>query len=153
MNWSGKVLLWEEYGLFLGSAGTAEPHESPAIKICIALEGDFGLRITETESWTDYTSAIIPAGLAHAIEGRGNKMAMFLLAPEGDLGQLLIPLTSENNINEIPARILKNILEWISIFGASNNRLSHSTNACRRRSMAAAGRTRFKRAARVFALN
>ncbi len=116
MNWSGKVLLWEEYGLFLGAAGTADLHESPAIKICISLEGDLGLRNSETDDWKSYTAAIIPAGILHGIEGRGNKMAMFLLAPEGKLGQLLIPVTSENRISTILQPTLEKIRPHIAPF-------------------------------------
>src|SRR5262245_34975841 len=116
MNWSGKVLLWEEHGLFLGSAGTADLHESPAIKICISLAGGFGLRASDKDAWQSYTSAIIPAGTLHAIEGRGNKMAMLLLAPEGRLGQLLIPLTSENMVKELPANIADEIRPLLEAF-------------------------------------
>jgi AraC family transcriptional regulator len=116
MNWSGKVLLWEEYGLFLGAAGTADLHESPAIKICISLENNFGLRISDADNWKNYSAAIIPAGLQHAIEGRGNRMAMFLLAPEGSLGRRLISATQENEITQIPAVILQKIISLLSVF-------------------------------------
>lgn len=119
MNWSGKVLLWEEYGLFLGAAGSAEMHESPAIKICISLNDHFELRISEDNSWQKYTSAIIPAGTQHAIEGHRNKMAMFLLAPEGKLGQQLITVTNENNITVMSADILRSISPLLSMFDNS----------------------------------
>jgi AraC-like DNA-binding protein len=109
MNWSGKVFLWEEHGLFTGLAGTAALHESPAIKICISLESNFELRTSETEDRQSYTSAIIPAGQLHGIEGQCNKMAMLLLAPEGKLGQLLIPVISENGIAKISDAALKEI--------------------------------------------
>jgi AraC family transcriptional regulator len=105
MTWSGKVLLWEEHGLFFGRAGDAALHESPAIKVCISLEDNFGLRTSEAANWTDYNAAMIAAGQPHAIEGRGVKMAMLLLAPEGELGQLL---TGEG-IKVIPDSILPNI--------------------------------------------
>jgi AraC family transcriptional regulator len=120
MNWSGKVLLWEEYGLFLGAAGLADLHQSPAIKICIAVEGDFGLRISDGDNWQSYTAALIPAGLSHAIEGRGNKMAMFLLAPEGKLGQLLIPATLADQITEIPNQRSAKLLPQIALFDELN---------------------------------
>ncbi len=120
MNWSGKVFLWEEHGLFLGAAGTADLHESPATKICISLESNFGLRSSESASWQNYSAAIIPAGVIHAIEGRKTKMAMFLLAPEGELGQLLIPMVSENRIAEISDRVSKGARDWIPAFEASN---------------------------------
>lgn len=108
MNWSGKVLLWEEHGLFFGRAGNAAQHESPAIKVCISLEGSFGLQ----NNSKNYTSAIIPAGEPHTIEGRGVKMAMLLLAPEGELGQLL----GGEGITEIPGTILNKILPFLDSF-------------------------------------
>lgn len=108
MNWSGKVLLWEEHGLFFGRAGDAALHESPAIKVCISLEGPFGLQ----NNSQNFTAAIIPAGAPHSIEGRGVKMTMLLLAPEGELGQLL---TGES-IERIPDDILPNILPLLKQF-------------------------------------
>jgi AraC family transcriptional regulator len=120
MNWSGKVLLWEEYGLFLGAAGTADLHESPAIKICISLKENFGLRISETDDWKNYTAAIISAGFSHAIDGRGNRMAMFLLAPEGSLGQLLLPVISENRIAAISDPVSKCMRDGIPAFESSD---------------------------------
>lgn len=120
MNWSGKVLLWEEYGLFFGAAGSAELHESPAIKICISLNDSFELRTADEPNWEKYNSAIIPAGLSHAIEGLGNKMAMFLLAPEGGLGQQLIPFASENKITKIPDEKIREILSSIPAFDSSD---------------------------------
>jgi AraC-like DNA-binding protein len=116
MNWSGKVFLWEEYGLFFGTAGSTVLHESPAIKICISLEGSFQLRTADDKPGQSYASAIIPAGHPHAIEGDGHKMAMFLLAPEGELGQLLISITSEHQISSIPEHIFNTIRREINIF-------------------------------------
>jgi AraC-like DNA-binding protein len=132
MNWSGKVLLWEEYGLFFGAAGTAELHESPAIKICISLESNFRLRTSENDNWKDHTATIIPAGLPHAIEGGGNRMAMFLLAPEGSMGQLLSPAISTNQITEIPEPKPANLLKAIARFegpyidGSTGDEIYHS---------------------------
>lgn len=93
-------------------------HESPAIKICISLEGEFQLRSSAKSDRKKYTSAIIPAGRLHAIEGGGNKMAMLLLAPEGKLGQLLIPVTAEKEIVEIPGAVLKELLALLDSFKA-----------------------------------
>jgi len=91
------VSLWEEHGLFVGNAGAAESHESPAIKVCIALVGTFGLSGAKNEC-RDYRAAVIPAGVEHAIDGRGNRIVMLLLAPEGILGQRLNGVTSVNEI-------------------------------------------------------
>jgi AraC-like DNA-binding protein len=43
-------------------------------------------------------------------------MAMFLLAPEGKLGQLLIPLTLVNKITEISPNVLKEIQPLLEFF-------------------------------------
>lgn len=112
MSWSGKVLLWEEHGLFFGRAGDAALHESPAIKVCISLEAGFGLKTSEKDNWQDNNGAIIAAGQPHAIEGRGVPMAMFLLAPEGELGQLL----SGDGIKNISADVLADILPRLLLF-------------------------------------
>src|SRR5262245_18580677 len=104
MRWRGRVLLWEEYGLFFGQAGEASLHTSPAIKICISLDAAFGLRICEADDWMDYSAAVIHAGQSHAIDGRGVSMAMLLIAPEGSLGQLLGGV----GIDNIPDRTAKN---------------------------------------------
>ncbi len=101
-NWSGTVLVWDEQAIFLGLAANASLHESPAIKVCIALDGNFGLRTCETDDWTDYDSAIIAAGQPHAIDGRRNKVAMLLLAPETPLARPLAQTISDKGITRLP---------------------------------------------------
>lgn len=100
-HWRGSVLLWEEHGLFLGNAGRAEMHESPAIKICVSLNGAFGLSSPSAEFPAKYAAALIPAGVRHAIEGYGNRMAMLLIAPEGDLGQRILHLATADTIVDL----------------------------------------------------
>lgn len=102
MNWRGRVLLWEEYGLFTGTAGSAVTHESPAIKVCLTRDGEFRLRTGPESKWKPYTAALIPAGQTHAIEGDSRSMAMFLLAPEGELGQLLTRSYPTEGITALP---------------------------------------------------
>lgn len=101
MNWSGKVLLWEEHGLFIGAAGTATLHDSPAIKVCVSLDGGFQLRQSDDGPWREHCAAFIPAGQVHAINGLGNRMAMLLLAPEGDLGQVLLQSFATEGITDV----------------------------------------------------
>jgi AraC-like DNA-binding protein len=85
-KWSGKVYLWDDEGLFVGRPGDTDFHESPAIKICVSLYGEF-LVIDEGANERNVISAVIPAGAFHSIRGNGSEMAMILLAPEGRLGQ------------------------------------------------------------------
>ncbi len=128
--WRGTVLLWEEHGLFLGNAGRAEMHESPAIKICVSLDGAFGLSSPSAESPADYAAALIPAGVRHAIDGHGNRMAMLLIAPEGDLGQRLFHLAAADTIVDlgenlaVGLRVLLNDLNDDEV--ASSNKLNEA---------------------------
>lgn len=88
-KWSGRVFLWEDEGLFVGRPGNADMHESPAIKICIALDGEFVLGDELCPSGGPFSGAVIPAGVFHSIRGNGSAMVMILLAPEGKLGRML----------------------------------------------------------------
>ncbi|MEO6392971.1 MAG: AraC family transcriptional regulator [Pyrinomonadaceae bacterium] len=118
MNWSGKVLLWEEHGLFIGAAGTATLHDSPAIKVCVSLDGGFQLRESEDDPWVDHTAALIPAGQVHAINGLGNRMAMLLLAPEGELGQVLVQTFAGDGNSAIHQDVLGEIQRELNQFSS-----------------------------------
>ncbi len=100
-EWRGQVLVWDEQAIFLGHAADASLHESPAIKVCVGLDGNFGLRTNENADWTDYDSAIIAPGQPHAIDGRQNRMVMLLLAPETPLAQPLAPIFSQDGITRL----------------------------------------------------
>lgn len=97
-DWRGTVLVWDEQAIFYGQAADASLHESPAIKVCVALEGTFGLRAHDEDTFLNYESAIIAPGQPHAIDGRHNKMVMLLLAPETPLAQTLAPIYSKKGI-------------------------------------------------------
>ena len=113
------MLVWDEQAIFLGLAADASLHESPAIKVCVALDGNFGLRTNDTDDWTEYDSAIIAPGQSHAIDGRHNKMAMLLLVPEAKLAQPLAPIFSQNGITRLSSSVVSKIR---SIFTDFNER-------------------------------
>ena len=100
-DWRGTVLVWDEQAIFYGQAADASLHESPAIKVCVSLEGTFGLRTREDDTFLNYESAIIAPGQPHAIDGRHNHMVMLLLAPETQLAQPLAPIFSKNGITKL----------------------------------------------------
>ena len=108
-NWRGRVLVWDEQAIFLGLAGEAILHESPAIKVCVALGGSFGLRSKAEDEWTAHDSAVISAGEPHAIDGRNLPMAMLLLVPETPLAQPLAPYFSHGGISQLPAAAVRNV--------------------------------------------
>ena len=119
-NWRGRVLVWDEQAIFVGRAANASLHASPAIKVCIALDGDFGLRSGIEDAWTDYDSAIITPGSSHAIEGRHNVMAMLLLVPEARLAQPLAPIFSQKDITRLSTATVSKVR---SIFDDFDERL------------------------------
>lgn len=115
-EWRGTVLVWDEQAIFLGQAADASLHESPAIKVCVALEQSFALRTQDDDTFTNYESAIIAPGQPHAIDGRHNKMVMLLLAPETKLAQPLAPIFSKRGITRLSAEAFTKIREIFSDF-------------------------------------
>lgn len=95
------MLLWEDHGVFVGTAGDAEFHESPSIKVCVAIGEPFEL--ASKDGRQPYSAAIIPAGVGHSIHG-GGEMVMLLIAPEGELGQKLLGYSQTNNIGSLDVR-------------------------------------------------
>jgi len=108
-NWHGKVLLWDEQALFLGNAADTSLHESPAIKICIALGEDFYLRFSDAEDWRPFASAMIAPGQLHAIDGRQGEMAMLVLVPEAELAEPFNPLFMTNGVTELSNSVNKEL--------------------------------------------
>lgn len=108
-NWRGLVLVWDEQAIFIGLAADASLHESPAIKVCVALDGTFGLRAVAADTFTNYESAIIAPGQPHAIDGRHNRMVMLLLAPETKLAQPFAPVFSKSGITRLSSEAVEKI--------------------------------------------
>lgn len=108
-DWRGTVLVWDEQAIFLGEAADASLHESPAIKLCVAIDKTFGIQIGQDDTFVNFRAAIIAAGQLHAIDGRQNRMAMLLLAPETGLAQSLASLLQEHGIAEIPQEAAEKI--------------------------------------------
>jgi len=117
-DWRGTVFVWDEQAIFLGQAADASLHESPAIKVCVALEHSFALRTHEDDTFTNYESAIIAPGEAHAIDGRHNQMVMLLLAPETKLAQPLAPIFSKHGITRLSEEAVAKIRAIFADFDA-----------------------------------
>lgn len=120
-DWRGTVLVWDEQAIFLGLAADASLHESPAIKVCVALEHSFALRTQDQDTFTSYESAIIAPGQPHAIDGRHNKMVMLLLALETTLAQPLAPIFSKSGITRLSSGAVAKIR---AIFADFDERLA-----------------------------
>jgi AraC-like DNA-binding protein len=120
-NWHGKVLLWDEQALFLGNAADTSLHESPAIKICVALGEDFFLKFSDGEDWRPFASAIIAPGQLHAIDGRQGEMAMLVLVPEAELAEPLNPLFMTNGVIELSTAVNKELRRLFKELGSDEN--------------------------------
>src|SRR5215831_202640 len=117
LNWSGKVFLWQDQALFIGRASETSLHSSPGIKICISLEGVFGLRTNARAPWQSFCSAMIAPGQIHAIDGRGKQIALLIIAPEARMAQPLAPIYTRQSISELKPGIVQ---EMFSLFGNFN---------------------------------
>lgn len=115
-DWRGVVMVWDEQAIFLGEAADASIHESPAIKICVALDGSFGLRSYEGDTFTNYTSAIIAPGQSHGIDGRQHRMVMLLLAPETEMAQPLAAIFQAKGITRLNDEVVATIRDICADF-------------------------------------
>lgn len=131
-NWRGKVFVWLEQGLFLGKASTTSFHASPAIKIVIALDGEFKLRTEENGAWQNFRSAIIAPGQFHAIDGQNNKLALVVLVPEAKAAQPLIPILARKSLSRIPIGVVQNFLPIFEEFDKLTAEKVESEKICRK---------------------
>lgn len=130
-NWRGKVFLWQEQALFLGEAANTSLHASPAIKIAVALDGEFKLRTRENGAWQKFKSAIIAPGQRHAIDGQKKRLALIVLVPEARAAQPLIPILARTGLSRIPGVVVQNFLPIFEEFDRLNGATVESEKLCR----------------------
>lgn len=131
LDWSGRVFLWQEQALFIGAAAKTSLHASPGIKICVALDGDFGLRTSEYSSWQSFRSAMIAPGQIHAIDGRGNELALLVLAAEAEVAQPLAPIYLNRGVSEIAPVVLRNLFSLFADFAQLDGIRFEAAEVCR----------------------
>lgn len=131
-NWRGKVFLWQEQALFLGEAANTSFHASPAIKIIIALDGEFLLQTSEDGTWQNFKSAIIAPGQFHTINGLNNKLALIVLVPEAKVSQPLLPILSRKSLLRIPVGVVQNFLPIFEEFDKMSVESVESEKICRK---------------------
>lgn len=120
-NWRGRVYLWDEQALFVGTAAETSLHESPAIKICVSLDQDFFLKTDVDGPWRPFSSAIIAPGQYHAIDGRARQMAMLVTVPEARLAQPINHLFSDSGISRLSDTTLASIRHLFSSLDDTEN--------------------------------
>jgi AraC-like DNA-binding protein len=130
--WRGKVFLWQEQALFLGAAAETSFHASPAIKIVIALDGEFLVQTSENGAWRNFKSAIISPGRFHAIDGRNKRLALIVLVPEAKAAQPLIPIMNRKGISRIPLAVVQNFLPIFADFEEMPVESVESEKICRK---------------------
>lgn len=94
-EWKGTVFIWHRRALFVGVAGDSEDQKVHAIKICVALDGDFELSVTprDVKSKTKsseiegrrYSAAIINSETWHTVRcqrTQGTEIFLLYLLPE-----------------------------------------------------------------------
>lgn len=88
-EWNGSIFLWSKRAAFLGEAGTSENQTVHAIKICVALSGDFELGVNLEAEGRRYSAVIINAGITHTIKCDGAKIFLLYLIPETESSRAL----------------------------------------------------------------
>ena len=114
LSWSGRVFLWQEQALFLGSASETSLHASPGIKIVVALNGVFGIRINSRAPWETFRSVMIAPGQIHAIDGRGQELALLVLAPEAKVAQPIAPIYLRQTISELDPGVVQKLMPFLN---------------------------------------
>ncbi|HEX8181071.1 MAG TPA: helix-turn-helix domain-containing protein [Pyrinomonadaceae bacterium] len=87
--WRGAVFLWQQRSLYLGAAGDTSLHASHDVKVCLALHGQFRLRLAGTSRWQTCAAALIPSDEPHQLDGRGAQLALLYFSPELIAGERL----------------------------------------------------------------
>lgn len=83
-GWSGSIFLWKERGLYLGKAAITHTHAQYAIKVCVAVDGDFRVRLDKEKVWHSCGAAIVAPNQPHQVDGCGKRLALFYLTPESE---------------------------------------------------------------------
>jgi AraC-like DNA-binding protein len=81
-NWGGVLIIGNRRILFAGAAGTAKDQNIHALKICLALSGDFLLSTSSGVRDKPCSAVIINAGVTHTIECRNAKILLIYFLPE-----------------------------------------------------------------------
>lgn len=88
-QWNGSIFLWSRKVIFVGEAGTSEDQTVHAIKICVALSGDFELSVNSEAEGKRYSAVIINAGITHTVKCDGAKIFLLYLLPETEAASAL----------------------------------------------------------------
>lgn len=83
-EWNGSVFIWRKRVLFVGGAGTSKNQTVHAIKICVALSGNFELRTDTGAKGKHFSAVIINAGIKHTVVCNGADIFLLYLLPESD---------------------------------------------------------------------
>jgi AraC-like DNA-binding protein len=129
-NWNGTVFLWQEQALFLGKAADTSLHTSPAIKICVAIDGEIRLRTSEDSEWESFQAAIIAPGQVHAIDCRQSEIAMLILVPEAELAQPLSAIYNRDGLYRVRPSAVRKLLPVLDEYSRASAFDAETENLC-----------------------
>jgi AraC-like DNA-binding protein len=99
--WSGRVVIGRRQGAYVGAAGRTSVHAVHAVKVALALDAPFKLRIGDG-SWFSARSSVVPPETPHALDGDGALVALFYLQParaeSGPVCAARLPLPFEKRL-------------------------------------------------------
>jgi AraC-like DNA-binding protein len=79
--------------LLFGEGPRLDVHTPHAFKICVALEGQFRMRLASESAWTPFEAAVIAPDVPHELDGSDALACMLLVGPETAEGRRLASRT------------------------------------------------------------
>lgn len=112
-QWNGNIFLSRKRIIFVGEAGNTTNQNIHAVKICIALNGDFEFSDNSGAKGNRYSAVIINAGISHAIKCDGNQVFLIYLLPEtveADSLSREYLCGGRSSVYDIPRELIENAL-------------------------------------------
>jgi AraC-like DNA-binding protein len=128
-RWNGSIFLWSKRVIFVGEAGTSEDQTVHAIKICVALSGDFELSVNSEAEGKRYSAVIINAGITHTVKCDGAKIFLLYLLPETEEARALrweYLNNGKGGVYDIPRELIEESLPLTQILE------NYSTQDCQK---------------------
>ena len=99
---NNSLFISRERGLYLGAGFSTRFHAFHALKVCIGVDAEFGLRTDLTASYERCRAAIIAPDRLHQLNGRATRLALLYLPQESAAAQQFAETYLNHSISVVP---------------------------------------------------